>query len=81
MSRSIFNLRQWILGIAFVGAMGFGASQAFATAELAASDGTCPFSASGPYFYQPCDEYCWGLGYSYGYCENGSCVCGGLTGS
>jgi hypothetical protein len=72
MRRTLIHLRGILLGAAFVGAMGFGASQAFGspkTAELK----TCP--AKGfDYAYAACGVGCPG---GRGYCsESGTCICG-----
>jgi hypothetical protein len=77
MSRSLSYLRRGLLGIALVGSLGFGATQAFATPEeTAASGGSCPWSANGPYFYPPCEDFCREVGGGeWGYCDNGMCVC------
>jgi hypothetical protein len=71
MSRSPKLLRRGILGIAFAGILGFGATQALATPTQARS-GTCLYA---PFPYDPpggCWECEWG-----GYCSGGdtNCTC------
>ncbi len=76
MSRSLLYLRRGLLGIAFVGSLGFGVTQAFATPQPgSARSGSCPWSPNGPYFYGPCDDYCRGQNAEWGYCDSGSCIC------
>lgn len=71
MDRTLFSLRRGLLGLAFVGSLGFGATQALASPQMASS-GSC--EATG-YMYIPndCPE-CNGSG---GYCDgvNTDCVC------
>lgn len=71
MSRSLSTLRRSLLAIAFVGSLGFGATQAWGSSGARDPDGTCP-PASGPYHYRPCLEYCGSVAYCDGY---GYCVC------
>lgn len=44
MSRSLSYLRRGLLGIAFVGSLGFGATQAFATPQVAAGGAYCDWA-------------------------------------
>lgn len=75
MSRTWSYLRRSLLGAAVVASLGFGATQAFAVPAVARFQ-SCPISTSGPYFYGPCEEYCYDQGYDFGYCsEYGSCTC------
>lgn len=72
MSRSLSYLRRGLLGIAFVGSLGFGATQAFGTPSRA------PGAACTPKPYEYTSAYC-GLGCpgGAGYCSTaGVCVCG-----
>jgi hypothetical protein len=72
MNRSLIQLRRVLLGINTVGTLGFGATQVLATpAEVRAT--SCPYSANGPYFYEPCQLACPD---GFGYCSgNGYCEC------
>ncbi len=72
MSRSLSYLRRGLLGIAFVGSLGFGATQAF---------GSTSFGVPGTVCYGPEDEgWCWWncafQGEGGGYCYGGFCECG-----
>lgn len=73
MSRTFGALRRAVLGAAFVGSLGFGASQAFATPEQAAAAvRTCP-DTGYDYAYASCRIGC----ASGGYCAAGGiCRCG-----
>lgn len=76
MSRSFIYLRRALFGVSCAVVFGFGVTQAFAAPETAASGGSCPWSANGPYFYEPCENFCRSEGGAeWGYCENGMCVC------
>lgn len=72
MIRSLCYLRRGLLGIAFAGSLGFGATQAFASPEQAERAGSCYRSG---YAYLPfeCPECPSGSGYCDGY--NTECVC------
>jgi hypothetical protein len=75
MSRSLSYLRRGLLGIAFVGSLGFGATQAFGS-PMQAREGTCE-QTGGPYIppggtYDPCG-HCLGGGFCDG--RNSECVC------
>jgi hypothetical protein len=72
MSRSLSYLRRGLLGIAVVGSLGFGATQAWGSPSVFSNDGTCPYDSMGPYKYRPCNEYCGGSAYCDGV---SSCVC------
>jgi hypothetical protein len=71
MDRSLFSLRRGLLGLAFVSSLGFGATQALASPELARS-GSCQPTGQ-LYIPDDCPE-CGGTG---GYCDgyNTDCVC------
>jgi hypothetical protein len=72
MSRMLTSLRRAVLGAAFVGSLGFGAAQAFASPEQAAVARTCP-DRGYDYAYASCRIGC----ASGGYCaEGGLCRCG-----
>lgn len=72
MSRSLINLRRVLLGAAFVGSLGFGATQALATPEQAARAASCP-NKGYDYPYAACRNGC-AVG---GYCAAGGyCQCG-----
>lgn len=72
MSRSPSYLRRGLLGLVFVGSLGFGATQALASPEQARFT-SCP--ATGyDYAYQHCAAGCPG---GRGYCDAyGRCQCG-----
>lgn len=76
MNRSIKMLQQGAMGIAFAGALGFGATQAFATARLAPPEYICqPNDPSGSYVR--CNNSCISRGFTGGQC-NGTytqCLC------
>lgn len=67
MSRSLKHLRGGLLGLAFVGTMGFGATQALATPE--------PSSATSVCVQAVCAAGCIAKGYDGGRCYDGSCSC------
>ncbi|HEX6042681.1 hypothetical protein [Longimicrobium sp.] len=73
MSRMLTNLRRAVLGAAFVGSLGFGAAQAFATpGQPAQPEATCP-DRGYDYAYASCRIGC----ASGGYCAAGGiCRCG-----
>lgn len=74
MSRSLSYLRGGFLGLAVVGALGFGASQAFGSPDQARV-GTCP-AMGYDYAYGPCG---FGCPNGRGYCsESGICRCGDI---
>jgi hypothetical protein len=75
MNRSWTRFRRALLALSFVGAMGFGATQAAAAPEQARFQ-SCPFTGSGPQIDDDCDLSCRQKGYDYGYCGTGGfCVC------
>ena len=71
MRLSLFHLRRGLLGLAFVGSLGFGVTQAFATPDLARS-GSCE-----PTGYKYIPDDCPECGGEFGYCDgiNEYCVC------
>jgi hypothetical protein len=73
MSVTLTSLRRVVLGAAFVGSLGFGAAQAFASPEQATTAvRTCP-DKGYDYAYSSCRIGC----ASGGYCaEGGICRCG-----
>lgn len=76
MSRSLSFLRRGFLGIAFVGALGFGATQALASPRAAGGpdDPYCPIDDAGPYYSSYCSMGC---PEGIGYCGmDGRCHCG-----
>ncbi|HEY0015374.1 MAG TPA: hypothetical protein VGC13_03620 [Longimicrobium sp.] len=78
MIRSFSFIRRGFLGIAFAGALGFGATQALASPRTAAGpDGPdyCPIDfVNGPYYSEYCGRGC---AEEIGYCSmEGRCVCG-----
>lgn len=75
MHRSLSRLRQGLLGIAFVSALGFGATQALASPDAAAgARAYCPIDPDGPYYSNQCGAGCNG---GVGYCTTrGICKCG-----
>lgn len=67
MSRSLSYLRRGLLGIAFVGALGFGASQALAAPPQVSQARSC---------IDYCYTQCWEMGWEGGYCTyTGACFC------
>ncbi|HEV3049286.1 MAG TPA: hypothetical protein VGX50_03215 [Longimicrobium sp.] len=69
------NLRRGLLGLAFLGSMGFGVTQAFGSPEQAVRAQACPAKAYD-YPYAACRTGCPAGG---GYCAtNGYCACGPL---
>jgi hypothetical protein len=73
MNRSWTRFRRALLALSFVGAMGFGATQAAAAPEQARM-AACSQS-SGPTIDDTCDYNCRQAGFDWGYCYGGSCVC------
>ena len=73
MSRTLGALRRAVLGAAFVGSLGFGAAQAFASpGQATAAVRTCP-DTGYDYAYASCRIGC----ASGGYCAAGGiCRCG-----
>jgi hypothetical protein len=72
MRLTLSHLRTILLGAAFVGSMGFGASQAFGSPKPALLK-SCP-AKPFDYAYAPCGVGCPG---GRGYCaEGGTCACG-----
>lgn len=74
MSRSLSYLRRGLLGIAFIGSLGFGATQAFGSAPIQSSRAVCNGDPGS-------DTWCWWncafQGENGGYCDElGRCVCG-----
>lgn len=78
MNKPWIQLRRGMLALSFVGAMGFGATQAIAAPEQARFQ-TCPWSPNGPQFDDDCYAYCQQQRFDFGYCENGGCVCTNLS--
>jgi hypothetical protein len=75
MSRSLSYLRRGLLGIAFAGSLGFGATQAFARSGGGPIIKYCPATGED-YPYSPCASGC---DIGRGYCTaEGRCVCGDL---
>ena len=74
MSRSLSYLRRGLLGITFVGSLGFGATQAFARSDDGPSVKFCPATGED-YPYSICSQGCDGRGYCS---ADGYCVCGDL---
>lgn len=72
MSRSLSTLRRALLGIAFVGSLGFGATQAVASPEPVARFGSC-YPSGYAYLPRECPECPSGSGWCDGY--NTECVC------
>lgn len=76
MSRSLSYLRRGLLGIAFVGSLGFGATQAFASPEQAREavcrTGAGPYIPTGGVPFDPCTQ-CPGGGFCDG--TSSECVC------
>lgn len=73
MSRSLSNLRYGLLGIAFVGSLGFGTSQVFATPPGAETARAC-----SPYQDAVCRDRCRSQGADSGECDPmfaGGCRC------
>jgi len=72
MHRSTF-LRRSLLGLAFAGSLGFGATQALATPAESTAMAACP-AMGYDYYYAPCANAC---PLRQGYCsEAGLCRCG-----
>jgi|GEM_PF-1852619 len=78
MNRSCTSFRRSLLALSFVGAMGFGATQAAAAPEQARFQ-SCPWSPNGPQFDDNCNYDCIRRGFDFGYCENGQCACTDLS--
>jgi hypothetical protein len=75
MKGSMTYLRRGLLGLAFAGSLGFGATQALATPALGApaAAGVCP-DEGYDYYYYPCAYSCYR---QQGYCAAGGvCRCG-----
>jgi hypothetical protein len=74
MNGSTTYLRRGLLGLAFAGSLGFGASQALASpAQATGTMAKCPIQGYD-YYYAPCANACPG---HQGYCsEAGLCRCG-----
>ena len=67
MMRSIRTARRGVLGLAFAGALGFGASQALATPAAAMAAPSCDTL---------CNRVCQAAGFIGGFCGDGvSCSC------
>ncbi|HEX2188063.1 MAG TPA: hypothetical protein VHG51_04160 [Longimicrobiaceae bacterium] len=71
MNRSWNHLRRTMLSLAFVGTMGFGATQALAAPEQARAKG-CMLDGVQ---VADCTAACRAKGYDVGYCGNGYCLC------
>lgn len=67
------KLRRAMLAFAFIGTLGFGASQAIAVPTQARNP-SCSWG-SGPTFDDYCYQMCVDAGFDFGYCENGGCQC------
>lgn len=67
MSRSRSYLRRGLLGIVFVGSLGFGATQALAKPQVEAGPKYC--------FPGPCNRSCVNSGFASGACADGVCTC------
>jgi hypothetical protein len=63
------QLRRAMLAFAFVGTLGFGATQAFAVPEQAR------FRSCALYPEDECYAGCTAQGWDYGYCDRGQCKC------
>ena len=74
MSQTWNQLRRAALAFAFVGTLGFGATQALAAPDQARFR-SCPWSPSGPQIDDNCNYSCTQQGFDFGYCENGQCTC------
>jgi hypothetical protein len=74
MKGSMTSLRRGLLGLAFAGSLGFGATQALATpGQAAAAVRTCP-DEGYDYYYYSCAYPCYN---QQGYCATGGvCRCG-----
>ncbi|MEW5928025.1 MAG: hypothetical protein AB1941_11110 [Gemmatimonadota bacterium] len=68
MSQTWNHVRRALVALSFLGAMGFGATQALAAPDHARQQSG---STINPY----CDEQCRQLGYDYCSCTNGACAC------
>lgn len=77
MTRTWTRLRPALLSLAFLGALGFGATQALAAPDQAQFR-RCNWSPAGPQLDPYCDEQCRAQGYEWGYCNGGSCICSTL---
>lgn len=67
MMRSMRTVRRGVLGLAFAGAMGFGASQALASPAPRAAEQSCDTL---------CNRVCRAAGFIGGFCGDGvSCSC------
>jgi hypothetical protein len=67
MMRSIRTMRRGVLGLAFTGALGFGASQALASPAAPAAAQSCD---------TVCNRVCRAAGFIGGFCGDGvSCSC------
>jgi hypothetical protein len=73
MNRSSTNVRRALLALAFVGALGFGATQAVAAPEQART-ATCS-ETSGSEIDYSCARECRRMGYYWGTCDGGVCSC------
>lgn len=67
MSRSFSYLRRGLLGVAVVGSLGFGASQALAAPPQASHQRVC--------YEAYCDDYCWRNWFATGQCSGQACYC------
>ena len=67
------NLHRIIGGLALVGSVSFGVTQAFATPGAVGRAGTCEWNPNGPYFP---GDICYNCEYG-GYCDgfSSACVC------
>ena len=76
MSRSLSYLRRGLPGIAFVGSLGFGTTQALAAPQQS-RDKLCPYEGLLPYPYlaSQCIDHCNELGYFDGVCLSTGCTC------
>jgi len=67
MMRTIRTVRRGVLGLAFAGAMGLGASQALASPAAPAAEASCD---------TVCNRVCRAAGFIGGFCGDGvSCSC------
>ncbi len=75
MSRSLSYLRRGLLGIAFVGSMGFGVKQALAEDVWQGTGETC--DGADPNRHTYCFEVCYQMGYMRSRCnvDVGLCEC------
>jgi hypothetical protein len=75
MSRSLHYLSRGLLGIAFVGSLGFGARQALAYPQL---DTIACDAYNDPFAHTMCENFCRSRGlYGGGWCSSfsGTCQC------